>query len=143
MIADAGRRLRVLAWLYPAALIALIVAADRGSLQLHFIARLPAADKIGHFVFIGLLSYLVNLLCGNARLRWGRLAVLRGSLLVGTLVTLEEISQLWLPHRSFELADLLADLAGIWVFGRLRARSSLRTGSALSHAAEARHAGGV
>lgn len=124
MVQDAGRRFRRLAVLYAASLGGLIAAADRGSLDFSWLVRLPAADKVGHFVLIGLLSYLANLECGNARLRWGRMTLLKGSLLVGAFVAVEEISQLWLPHRSFELADLLADLAGIWVFGRLASAPS-------------------
>jgi len=45
--------------------------------------------------------------------------VLKGSLWIGAVVVLEEISQLWIAHRAFELADLAADGAGIWVAGLL------------------------
>ncbi len=104
---------------YASTLILLIVTADRGALAIRWLAGLPAGDKIGHFVLIGFLAYLVNAALGARRWRWRRLSILKGSLLVGALVLAEEISQLWLIHRAFELADLVADAAGIWASGWL------------------------
>ncbi len=111
-----------LKWLtlaYASTLVLLIVVADRGSLAISYLASLPAVDKIGHFLLMGFLSYLANAALGVRRLRWKRVSVLAGSLVVAILVTAEELSQLWMTHRSFETADLAADLAGIWVFGRI------------------------
>ncbi len=118
----AHRRLKWLTLAYASALLLLVVAADRGSLVTSYLAALPAADKIGHFLLMGVLSYLANGALGGRRLRWHRLSVLQGSLLVAGFVAVEELSQLWMAHRSFELADLAADAAGIWIFGRLASR---------------------
>ena len=111
-----------LKWLtlaYASALVLLVIVADRGSLMISYLASLPAFDKIAHFLLMGFLSYLANTALGCRRLRSGRASVLMGSLLVGVVVTAEEVSQLWMIHRAFDLADLAADLAGIWVFGRI------------------------
>jgi VanZ family protein len=35
------------------------------------------------------------------------------------VITLEELSQLFLANRRFSLLDLLANYAGIWLFGEL------------------------
>lgn len=98
---------------YATTLVVLIAVANRGALPTSWLAAVPLSDKIGHFVLMGLLSYLTNAALGGRRLRWRRLSVLQGSALVAALVLTEEISQLWIPHRAFELADLAADLAGI------------------------------
>ena len=74
---------------------------------------MPASDKICHFLLMGFLSYLTNAALDARRFRWRRLSVLRGSVLIGALVLVEEVSQIWIAHRAFELADLAADLAGI------------------------------
>ena len=112
-------RLKWLSLAYISALILLIAAANRGALAISYLAALPAGDKIGHFLLMGLLSYLANTTLGGSRLRWKRCSILKGSILVTAFVVLEEISQLWMTHRAFELADLAADAAGIWVFGLL------------------------
>ncbi len=117
-----ARRLRWLTLAYASTLILLIATADRGALVISWLAAVPAADKIGHFVLMGLLSYLVNTALGGARWHWRRLSVLKGSAVVAALVTIEEISQLWIAYRAFDLADLAADLAGIWFFGHLADR---------------------
>ncbi|MEM7357136.1 MAG: VanZ family protein, partial [Acidobacteriota bacterium] len=112
-------QLRRLTLAYTVALILLIVAADRGVLATSYLAGLPAADKIGHFLLFGLLSYLANSALGGQLVVWQRLEVPKGSALVCFVVALEELSQLWIVHRNFDLTDLAADLAGIWIFGRL------------------------
>ena len=119
MSQPARSHLKGLTLAYASTLVLLVAVADRGALAVSYLSRLPAADKLAHFLLMGLLSFLCNSALGGRRLRWKRLSVLRGSALVGVFVAAEEVSQLWMTHRSFELADLAADAAGIWVFGRL------------------------
>ena len=114
--------------LYLLAILALIFAADHGTLAVPpAVAAVPAADKAGHFLLFGLLSYLLNVSLGARRLRLGRVRVLAGSLALAVAVTVEELSQIWIANRSFDLADLLADVAGVLAFGHLAARSVART----------------
>jgi len=115
---ETSLRLRLLTLLYGLTLISLIVVAGRGSLVTSYLAGLPAGDKIGHFVLMGLMAYLLNSSFGGQEFRWRRIVVLKGSLWIGILVVLEEFSQIWIAHRSFEPADLAADFAGIWFFSR-------------------------
>ena len=48
--------------------------------------------------------------------------VLLGSVAVLILAAAEEVSQLYIPGRSFDLFDLAADALGIWFLGRLPRR---------------------
>jgi VanZ family protein len=48
--------------------------------------------------------------------------VLLGSLVVVILAAAEEVSQLYIPGRSFDLLDLAADALGIWLLGRVPRR---------------------
>ena len=86
---------------------------------LQFASNLPHGDKIGHFLLMGSLALLVNLAMDvrrvNIRGRW----FLLGSLIVGLIVTLEEVSQILIPARTFSLYDLAADYLGIYLFSRL------------------------
>ena len=112
------KRFLVLTLAYAALLLAVVLAADQGALPVAaLLADVPAGDKLGHFVLMGGLSFLAAVSLG---LRYRRsTAVVRAAFLVALLVGIEEGSQLWLAHRSFEPADLLADAAGILVFAGL------------------------
>ena len=110
------------AWLLMCAVI--IYFADRRLLKpvYRFIGVHPGSDKVGHFVLIGALAGLLNLALGLRTVRWLGHPWLLGSVLVGLFCTLEEISQYWLPARSFDLLDLAGDYAGILFFGWLAKR---------------------
>ena len=104
-------------------LCCLVGLADsgRGRWLFGMTESIPGGDKLGHFILFGLLAFLVNLVLHATVVRWGRLTILKGSALVMVIVMAEEVSQLLFVSRSFELLDLAADLAGIWIFGQLAA----------------------
>ena len=121
-----NRRIIVLTVLFSLVLLAIVVAANTGMMPgfLYEIYTFPYGDKAGHFILTGLLSLLVNL---SLRCRKTRLAsrdFLLGSLLVGAVVTIEELSQVFFPTRNASLTDLLSSYLGIWLFGRLADRLS-------------------
>lgn len=98
--------MRVLAALYVALLLGIVALADLGVLGglLTWIHHIPAADKLCHFLFALVLGCLVEAAHGGSghALRW-----------VLPIVLLEELSQLFVPGRSFDLGDLAADAVGI------------------------------
>ena len=79
--------------------------------------RIPYDDKIAHFFLVGALTFLVNLSLSLTQVSLGKITVLKGSLLLGLFVTLEEFSQMLFPSRSFSWADLMANYAGVLCFG--------------------------
>ena len=92
----------------------IIVAADEGTMPA-LIKRLydyPNGDKLGHFLLMGSLAFVVALALP-------RLWKLRGLLILAGLLTLEECSQLLFTRRTFDLLDLACSLAGIAFFGWL------------------------
>lgn len=115
------RRARLALFGFGLCLCCLVVLADsgRGRWLFGMAESIPGGDKLGHFILFGLLAFLVNLVLRATAVRWGRLTILKGSGLVMMIVIAEEVSQLFFVSRSFELLDLAADLAGIWVFGQL------------------------
>ncbi len=92
-----------------------------------FVAH-PGSDKAGHFLLIGGMAFLLNLALGLREVRWLGRGWLLGSVLVGAVFTLEEISQLWFPARTFDLLDLAGDYTGILFFGWLAQLVSRRRG---------------
>lgn len=114
---------RWLAWFalfgFVAFLVTLIGLADSGHGTRLFVlaASLPAGDKLGHVLLFGMLALLANVAAKGARIPWGGVTVLKGSLFVLVAVVLEEFSQLAFPSRSFEILDLAADGLGIFLGG--------------------------
>jgi VanZ family protein len=88
----------------------IILLADTGHLAwfLKFLQMHEGSDKICHFFLIGTLAYLFNFALARRKLG----PVLLGSLVVAVVMTGEEISQKWIPGRSFDYADMAANLAG-------------------------------
>lgn len=118
------RRAKIVLVAFVAFLVALVALADSGHGQPLFqlAKKIPAGDKLGHFVLFGTLSFLVNLILRAVEIRWWKFTVLKGSAIVISLVTLEECSQLFFRSRSFDLGDLAADLLGICFCGWLAKR---------------------
>ena len=101
----------------------IIYLADAGYGIAFFSAVQDAgADQLGHFGLVGLLAFVLNASLG-CRL-WRN--VMLGSFIVGVIFTVEEVSQIWVPNRHFDMLDLAANYAGIWIGGLLARRSCRR-----------------
>ncbi len=105
-------------------LVSLVILADsgHGGRLFQLANTIPFGDKVGHLMLFGTLSFLLNLRLGGAELRVFAGRMLQGSALILPVVTLEECSQVLFRARSFDLLDLAADVAGIWLCGRLAVR---------------------
>ena len=61
-----------------------------------FSAGIPCGDKIGHFIVMGMMALLVNLLLSSRRQSIGKREFLLGSLIVAGIVTTEEFAQIFI-----------------------------------------------
>ena len=97
--------------LFTSAFVSLIVLADRGQIGMiwEYVAKVPLGDKLGHLGLVGTLAVLLNLTL--KRRKAGPLML--GSLIVLTGMMLEEGSQYFIPARSFDGFDALANLVGV------------------------------
>jgi VanZ family protein len=106
-----------------AVFIALVIgAADLGLLrgQLDALHALPMGDKIGHFVLIGLLSFLViTSLIHELPKQDPRRIALATAILMALIFGIEEASQRLIQGRDANPGDLMADYAGIAFFSWL------------------------
>ena len=111
-----------LAFLFLILIIVIVILADLGRLPgfLGFVNDIPYGDKIGHFILMGILSFLVNasLLTAFPRRDPKRL-ILVTSLMLAFLVGIEEWAQRFFPSRISSLLDLSSSLAGIALFALL------------------------
>ena len=101
------------------ALLALIVLLANQGFSFRLVYALPGGDKTAHFLLMGSLAFLANMALRGSMWRYGRLALPLGGSAVAALVTLEEMSQFFIPTRTLSLGDLLADYAGILLLGGL------------------------
>ncbi len=118
---------RILLGIYGTLILALIAAANLGGTNelFHFVTVIPLGDKVGHFGLFGLLALLVDLATRHHDTHALRLRVPTGPAVLSGLVFLEELSQLTMATRTFDLGDLTADILGMTVFvglGRLVAK---------------------
>ena len=116
--------MKLVKWLTGAFIIALfliVVIANLGlgSTYFPFIYSIPGLDKIGHFFLMGVLSFLINFLLKTKKIRLLSLDILLGSLVVVLVVTLEELSQIFLVYRAFSWLDLVFDLGGVVLGGQV------------------------
>ena len=80
------------------------------------VSTLPYGDKIGHFCLFGMLTLFANLAAKCRTLKIKGFSIYRGSLAVWVFVTVEELSQHFIPTRTLDIYDYLADLVGIIIF---------------------------
>jgi len=113
--------MKIIAAAYIFILVGIIVLANlrQARFLFVFIEKIPSGDKIGHFLLMGMFSLVVNLALSIKTVRIRKLNYLLGSLIVLAIVTVEEVSQIFVQGRSFDVGDLLADGAGILIFGEI------------------------
>jgi hypothetical protein len=87
-----------------------------------FIYDFPYGDKIAHFILSGMLGLLAGLGFPPRRAHLAVFHPLVSSLVLGLLITIEELSQISFATRAFDLRDLAAGLLGIFLLGEIGAR---------------------
>ena len=111
-------RIKILTSIYIFILAGIIFLADfYGTNFFNFVGIVPLGDKLGHFFLMGAFSFLLNLALSAKTVKFVLFNYLSGSLIVFGLVTIEEISQIFIIGRTFDAGDLIFDYAGIFIFG--------------------------
>lgn len=97
-------------------LIWVIYLANTGqhSVFFDFVQTVPYGDKIGHVLLFGFLTLGSVIASGfrtisKTKIYWGSAAVL-------AFVLIEEASQYFIPSRTMDIQDALADVLGIALF---------------------------
>lgn len=106
---------RIAALAFGLFIIAAVIIANRGegSSWWPFLHHIPYGDKLGHIGLFGTLSFLCNLAFPAFRLRFLPHFITATTFVLLTLVSLEELTQAFIPSRSCDLIDWLADLIGL------------------------------
>lgn len=124
--------MKILLIVYVFVLAFIVFLADRKGTRymLNFVGNIPYGDKLGHFCLMGVFAFLLNLVLNARTFKLWKFEYLLGSLIVLAVVTIEEISQIFVAGRTFDLSDLIFDFLGIFLFGEL-ARLIIRRRRAL------------
>ncbi len=96
----------------------IIIQANHGNSSIFFelVNLIPYGDKLGHFMLYGTLS-IFSTIAFNYKywlVSYYRLPI--GAIIVLLLAIAEEISQIFLSNRTFDMVDISADIAGIFIF---------------------------
>ncbi|BAZ30280.1 hypothetical protein NIES4074_27360 [Cylindrospermum sp. NIES-4074] len=80
------------------------------------IAQIPYYDKILHFILLGIAAYVSYLSFNKRKIKILNFYLPLAPLIVILFCILDEITQLLVPYRSFDLVDLACDICGIVLF---------------------------
>ena len=119
------RRLGELAFLAFAGFIIFVIIQVNTGAEMPWLGRLggiPYLDKAGHFFLMGGLAFLAVMAIAPRLPAPPKKATLQVLTVLLLLIAAEEISQIWIPSRTFSLADFGFDLAGVACFGSLAYR---------------------
>ena len=119
------RTAKMLTYSYAGALLALVAWLDTtaaGGIVLRWIHSVPFLDKGFHFLAVGGLAFLLNLVWPAARVLMGSLSIPKGTAVAIGVAAVEELSQLLFAGRIFSIGDLACNVAGAVFLGRLAAR---------------------
>lgn len=106
-------RLAALAFLLFIVWVICMANAGHSSVFFDFVAAIPYGDKLGHVGLFGTLTLLAVLASKYAGWKLNNTKLYFGAMAVTLFVIGEEISQAFIPSRTFDFADLSADAVGI------------------------------
>jgi hypothetical protein len=122
-----GFFLRILTGGFILFMLVIVTIANRGEGDRwwSFIHDIPFGDKLGHVGLMGALCLLCNLAFTPRRFRFLPPFINSVTFILFTLITLEELSQAFIPTRTCDFLDWAADLAGL-ALGQLAANGIRR-----------------
>jgi VanZ family protein len=80
---------------------------------------IPYYDKISHMLLFGMFAFLLNYGLRFKSIKVLGLNLQLGALIVLTFAGLEELSQHFIPSRTLDIKDFIADIIGVVVFSYL------------------------
>jgi hypothetical protein len=96
----------------------IIFLADTANHNFAFrlLGNIPYGDKIGHVVLYGIMAWFLNFGLKFKSYKILGFNMQLGAIIVLTFAGLEELSQYWLPSRTCDFGDFVADTVGVILF---------------------------
>jgi VanZ family protein len=107
--------IRIAALTFGLLIVAAVIIANLGygATWWPFLDRIPFGDKFGHIGIFGIFGFFCNLAVPGFRIRFLPRFITPATFVLLILISLEELSQAFIPVRSCDFFDWLADLAGL------------------------------
>lgn len=107
--------MRVFAVAFFSFILWVIYLANTGGQSVFFelIRGIPYGDKVGHFCLFGVLTFIATVGLKFKTFGLASFRIYYGAALVLLFVIFEELSQAFIPARTLDSMDLLADFFGI------------------------------
>ena len=97
----------------------LIANTGNGTYLFTILNMFPYGDKWLHLILMGSLTAGLNL---SLNFRFSNIRnrkILTGTLIMAVLISLEEVSQGFIPYRNFEVLDVVCNYIGIFGLGTI------------------------
>ncbi|MDZ8107041.1 MAG: VanZ family protein [Nostoc sp. DedQUE12a] len=111
-------------WFYFGILMSISISAYLKIIPVE-LSQFPYFDTIMHFLLLGIAAYLGHLALNKRKVEIFNISLPLTPFIVIFFCIIDEILQLFSPHRSFDLVDLVADLCGVILFTWLAERQNL------------------
>jgi len=111
-------------WFYFGILMSISISAYLKIIPVE-LSQFPYFDTIMHFLLLGIAAYLGHLALNKRKIEIFNISLPLTPFIVIFFCIIDEILQLFSPHRSFDLVDLVADLCGVILFTWLAERQNL------------------
>ncbi len=98
-------------------MITAIANSGNGGIFFDWINTIPGKDKTGHVIFMGVLTFLVQLNMKRPFLYVSRIKVPKAFFIVAPVLLAEEVSQFFIMYRNCSSMDFLCDIFGMIIFG--------------------------
>ena len=100
----------------------IIYLADNANYDFAFfwVGKIPYGDKIAHASLYGVMALLLNYGLNFKSKKIFGFNMQVGAIIVLTFAGLEEITQYWLPSRTCDVFDFVADTVGVVLFSLWR-----------------------
>jgi polysaccharide biosynthesis protein VpsQ len=112
-------------WVYLGILMAISLSAYFRVVPTE-IKQFPYYDTVLHFLLLGLAAFFGHLALNKRKIQVLNIALPLAPILVLLLCIVDEIIQKFVPYRSADIVDLIADFCGIVVFTWLAEKINLR-----------------
>ena len=89
------------------------------------LAQFPYYDTILHFLLLGIAAFLSHLAFNKPKIQIFNISLPLAPIIVVLFCLIDEIIQHFVPYRSADLMDLVADLCGVALFTWLAERKKL------------------
>ncbi|KAF3885836.1 MULTISPECIES: VanZ family protein [Nostocales] len=90
------------------------------------VTKITPVDLIGHFILIGLVSYIAHLSTRKSKLRFLQMSLPIAPIIILFFCSTDEIIEKFIWHSGIDKKDIIADFCGILFFTWLAERTHLK-----------------